>query len=736
MAARGGDTIKRVTYDSFTFGDHGVVASLRAPRRSYSGMDAVVYADGNIGPRCGIAEITGSGIPAGVLAGVGFYSLAGSTVPDAWFAVGTAVYRNPSAPVALTGSLASAPTAPLGAQPVGNRVYITSAGDKTYEITSSAVSAVASSPGGTIIALYGERLVVAGDPANPNRVYYTDALPDAGTPATFPALGYFQVGRGATIVGLWVIRNLIYIALDDGTWWVYSGVPGVSDSLRLAYTGQSAPAGPQAGAVIGANAVWFVARGEHFPSYFNGSSVATFDDQDTLGKLYGPTDDDLYPAVTVIPISRRGDLLCLAGAGLTGENRVSLLMREERWSRHSLFPPVAVPMPGGGGLVLMSDGGGPSASARFFVWQATGFDRPPDGVETRPVVDPGIGTVEATISIPEYVPESGAELRVRSVTVDVRVYDKEPPPSLLRLPGQSGNYASTPDAGVLDITGDLDVRIQVGPDSWTSTGAQGLIGKWVASGNQRSWRLSLTTAGALELEWSTDGTAVTTKTSTADLSALAGGTVRWVRATLDVDNGAAGNDVKFYTSTDGPNWSQLGATVTTAGVTSIFSSTSPVEIGSTDAGTGRLLVGNVYSATVKSGIDGSTVTDPDFTVQTAGAVTFTDGSSRAWTVNQAGTLQADIRSDATPAELRPVNGLEIGVFGTRMRGEVQGEVQATPQTKPVRAEFGTSDGLPLRIKRHFGDQGVSGGFRVELNRVRGVAVEQVHVEFAELAGTP
>ena len=735
MVVRGRGGTKRLTFEGFSFGDHGVIASHRAPQSSYHGLDAVVYADGNIGPRCGLKEVGGAAVPAGTLAGLGYYSLAGSSIPDAWFVVGTAVYKNPAAPTALSGSLASTPTRPLTAQPVGSGVFITSYGDKTYRITSTAVSAVSSSPGGVAIALFGERLLVAGTATNPNRVHYSDSLPADASSATFGALAYFDVGRGASIVGLWVIRNLVYIALDDGSWWVYTGVPGVSDSLRLAYTGQSAPAGPVSGAVVGANSVWFVARDEHFPSYFNGSTVNTFDDQNTGGKLYGPkANDALLPPVTVLPISRRGDMLLLAGAGLTGENRVSLLLREERWSRQSLFPPVGVPVPGGGGLVLMSDGGGSGSAPRFFMWQATGFDRPADGVDERSTIDPGIGLVAATVELPEFIPDSGAETRVRAVTLDLLVYDREDPPTLLRLPGQSGNYASTPDVGTLDIVGDLDLRVEAALDDWTPAATQALIGKWTSSGDQRSYRLSVTAAGNLELEWSTDGVAVTTKTSTAAVT-FAAAERRWVRATLDVDNGASGSDVKFYTSSDGVNWTQLGSTVTTAGVTSIFSGSAVLEVGSTDAGTARLLVANVHKAAVYAGINGVLVASPDFTVLTAGATSFIDGSTRAWTINQSGSLMADVRSSGTDDEERPVNGLKIDVEATRLRGTPD-VAPAVAQSFPVLATNGTTEGRPLRVRRHVGDQGVGGGWKVTLAGIKGVAVERVQVEFDEMAAVP
>jgi hypothetical protein len=94
---------------------------------------------------------------------------------------------------------------------------------------------------------------------------------------------------------------------------------------------------------------------------------------------------------------------------------------------------------------------------------------------------------------------------------------------------------------------------------------------------------------------------------------------------------------KFYTSDDGVSWTQLGTTVTTAGTTSIFDSTSALEIGSVSLGSNNLLNGTVYRAIVQSAYDTadnttSAVFDADFSTQTADALAFTESSTNAATV--------------------------------------------------------------------------------------------------------
>lgn len=206
----------------------------------------------------------------------------------------------------------------------------------------------------------------------------------------------------------------------------------------------------------------------------------------------------------------------------------------------------------------------------------------------------------------------------------------------LSLPGSAGAYASTPDAAALDITGDIDLRVDVALADWTPAAEQSLISKFVATGNQRSWRLYVNTAGTLGLATTADGTTQLFAASTVAVGAANGARVA-VRATLDVDNGSAQRVATFYTapSIAGP-WTQLGAPVTTAGATSLFSGTAPVEVGSFNAGAGSPATGTFYAAEVRNGIAGTVVADPTFGRATA-TTTFNDTTGKTWTRNGTAT---------------------------------------------------------------------------------------------------
>lgn len=175
------------------------------------------------------------------------------------------------------------------------------------------------------------------------------------------------------------------------------------------------------------------------------------------------------------------------------------------------------------------------------------------------------------------------------------------------FPGASGDYIHSPDSAAVSVTGDLDLRAYIAATDWTPTGVQTIISKSTDSGDQRSYRLFLDTTGKLGLLTSVDGTATISTLSTV-APTIANGVGLWVRATVDVDDGAVGNAVSFYTATasDTPptSWTQLGTTVTNAGTTAIFDSTALLELGSHTAGTLLRFIGKIWQTLVYSGIGG------------------------------------------------------------------------------------------------------------------------------------
>ena len=175
----------------------------------------------------------------------------------------------------------------------------------------------------------------------------------------------------------------------------------------------------------------------------------------------------------------------------------------------------------------------------------------------------------------------------------------------LVLPGVNSQYAYSPDTPSIDITGDIDIRMNLSLTDWTPASDVSPLSKWGSPGF-RSWYLRIKSTGHLGLAWSSNGTDTVTGGPVLSTvpSGIADGVYSWIRATLTVNNGSSQNEVRFYTSTDGVTWTQLGATVTTAGITSIFSSSSDLVIGVTSGFTSVPM--SVKRVTLNSTIGGTT----------------------------------------------------------------------------------------------------------------------------------
>jgi hypothetical protein len=220
-----------------------------------------------------------------------------------------------------------------------------------------------------------------------------------------------------------------------------------------------------------------------------------------------------------------------------------------------------------------------------------------------------------------------------------------------RMPGGTGDQVVTSDSAGISITGDLDVRVDVTLDNPGAT--QGLASKYNTTGDQRSWSFEMFNDGIVTLYWSSDGTLAGRKfaDSTAPITPGPHGRIA-IRVTLDVNNGASGYTVTFYTgeSIESDDWTQLGDTVTVSGTTAVFDSTADLVIGyGGGANSNRYLRGKVHALALLDGIDGDVVADPNFTAQTAGDDSFDDDAGNTWTV--AGNAAVDDRDYRVLAEV-------------------------------------------------------------------------------------
>lgn len=182
----------------------------------------------------------------------------------------------------------------------------------------------------------------------------------------------------------------------------------------------------------------------------------------------------------------------------------------------------------------------------------------------------------------------------------------------VQLDGTSGDYIFTPDSAATSFSNDIEVVMRVKVTDWTAAANQTLAGKYVSTGNQRSWRFYVNTSGAIGITASADGTAVTSIIVTPT-NALPDATWIWLRMRLDLTNGS--NSVGTLetatdagTNTEPSSWTANG-TNTGATISGIFDGTAATEIGTFSNGTTERLTGQVGRCIVRSGFAGSTVVD-------------------------------------------------------------------------------------------------------------------------------
>lgn len=173
-------------------------------------------------------------------------------------------------------------------------------------------------------------------------------------------------------------------------------------------------------------------------------------------------------------------------------------------------------------------------------------------------------------------------------------------PATLRYVDFPGGNSQRASWAAPAITGDIDVQVQITPNSWAS-GAEQVIVACHSSTTDRSWYLALTSGGQLSWNWSTDGSAVKTAVLSGAWTPAA---TQWVRARFDVDNGAGKTEIKLYSSTDGATWTQLGSTLTRGQIDAPFAAVGGYQLGERGPTTSYYL-GKIHEVRIRDGLDGA-----------------------------------------------------------------------------------------------------------------------------------
>ncbi|CAM5534858.1 hypothetical protein AQI96_12875 [Streptomyces canus] len=212
--------------------------------------------------------------------------------------------------------------------------------------------------------------------------------------------------------------------------------------------------------------------------------------------------------------------------------------------------------------------------------------------------------------------------------------------------GAATSYLSTPSSASYNITGDLDVRVEVASESWTSENSN-IANRYDATTNERGWSLRVSASGVPQLFWSTDGTTSPSVSATAYLPAHAGQRIA-LRATLDVANAAGVYEVRFYTgldagSGDEDTWHLLGDPVIGSTSTSVNNPSLPVRFGALPTSANPGLEGRLYRLQLRDGIGGTVLLDVDTSLAAVGAGSFQDAGGHTWTANQVTFTRRHVR---------------------------------------------------------------------------------------------
>ena len=275
---------------------------------------------------------------------------------------------------------------------------------------------------------------------------------------------------------------------------------------------------------------------------------------------------------------------------------------------------------------------------------------------------------------------------------------------------------SVPGQASFNLTGDLTILVRVSMGDWTPGSNQTFLSRWLPVLNSADppgdWiggkvvMLRLNGAGRLVYNWSADGIGESQVQSTAPVVPSASGDL-WVAVTHDVNNGAVGNTVRFFTSeslSEPITMTALGTAVVTTGVTSFYlSDETPIRVGSRDSNQDRAY-GRFKTAILRGSING---TDIGLT-------------------NEVFRIDADTIFDesATNVVLAVPAGVEAAITGSILQRPVGGGACFGPQESLTVMLCGYVQSTQLAGARLFDSQPVSlmGGQAIHVTGTSGAAL--------------
>lgn len=217
----------------------------------------------------------------------------------------------------------------------------------------------------------------------------------------------------------------------------------------------------------------------------------------------------------------------------------------------------------------------------------------------------GPATSDLPVRIVENTAATGHHMRLASITGSPEPFYGGTVALARWSPGfavYSGAVSVSTEAhSSLNFLSDLDIRVYISDMDVPDSGSLSIVS------SDDKWDLSVNSSGLLEFSWENGGTQTVTSTAAPDWGNVDKGPF-WLRVTLDLNNDASGHDVDFYQANTlyEDAWPQVGATVTTAGVSGIDSSANAnINIFKNGTNPADGAAAFVYRVMCHDGIDGS-----------------------------------------------------------------------------------------------------------------------------------
>lgn len=429
MAGPVGDSDEIVVWDDFSGGEFGDISPEDARPNQWTGLNVLVYRNGEIGPRPGLRSFSNTNLPNGVVRAIGFN---GTPNASFWIATGTAiwVYNDGSDDwdQATGAADASWPAETFGIETDGGETYVIAQDDDLYRIDHADGASTLTKVGdaltalngsmGPALSMYRDRLYIA---EKSNRVYYSGA--DDFT--SWTDTNFFPVGNSAVIRGLYWQRDALIIVKQDSSIWRYQGVPSAATLRRVSNGGRHPWSWfPGRAIIMPDDTGWFVPVNRDYPARFNGSTL----DADTLSHLRllsGVEGTVSFGDVNVLPLDEDDEvMLTITSGSYSGEPR-ALMFRNGTWSRHEWGNSDIVSLAATDRQVrvLLQDGGDVAAPPALFTFD-TELDRPATTSDT--YAQPGDGTdtpLSASLATGYFEPKQGHEVTIKAVVVDFTKYN-------------------------------------------------------------------------------------------------------------------------------------------------------------------------------------------------------------------------------------------------------------------------------------------------------------------------